>query len=133
MLSWSSYTRPGSNATPRRTVVPVDSSAFPSANAERLFAQDVARRFFDAVVRQAQAAGLLSDEHFSVDGTLIEACASLKSFKRRTGVAEEAPPDDPGNPTVNFHGERRSTRSPTCGPCGSVSTGGQATRLPKRS
>jgi hypothetical protein len=58
------------------------------------------------VVAQARQRGLLSDEHFTVDGTLIEAWASLKSFKP-TGTPP-APPDDPGNPTVNFHGERRS-------------------------
>ncbi len=87
-----------------------DPSTF-SKNRERLLAQDVARRFFDAVVRQARAAGLLSDEHFSVDGTLIEAWASLKSFQRRTGGAGEPPPDDAGNPTVNFHGERRSNKT----------------------
>ena len=50
---------------------------------------------------------LLSDEHFTVDGTLLEACASLKSFKL-VGEADQTPPDDPGNPTVNFHGEQRS-------------------------
>jgi len=50
--------------------------------------------------------GLLSDEHFTVDGTLVEAWASLKSFKRKD--APPALPDDPGNPTVDFHGERRS-------------------------
>jgi Transposase DDE domain len=49
---------------------------------------------------------LLSDEHFSVDGTLIEAWASQKSFQRKDRPA--APPDDPGNPTVDFHGETRS-------------------------
>lgn len=87
-----------------------DPSTF-SKNRERLLAQDVARRFFDAVVRRARAAGLLSDEHFSVDGTLIEAWASLKSFKRKTGVADAPPPEDPGNPTVNFHGERRSNKT----------------------
>jgi hypothetical protein len=48
----------------------------------------------------------LSDEHFTVDGTLLEACASLKSFKP-VGETAGAPPDDPGNPTVNFHGEKR--------------------------
>jgi hypothetical protein len=53
------------------------------------------------------AGGLLSDEHFTVDGTLIDAWASLKSFKRKDAPAPP-PPDDPGNPTVNFHGERRS-------------------------
>ena len=56
---------------------------------------------------QARAAGLLSDEHFTVDGTLLEAWASLKSFRRR-GERPTEPPDDPGNPTVDFHGERRS-------------------------
>ena len=54
----------------------------------------------------ARGAGLLSDEHFSVDGTLIEAWASQKSFERKDQPAP--PPDDPGNPTVNFHGEKRS-------------------------
>ncbi len=46
-------------------------------------------------------------EHFSVDGTLIEAWAGLKSFQRKDGPAGP-PPDDPGNPTIDFHGERRS-------------------------
>src|SRR5262249_45483392 len=55
---------------------------------------------------QARERGLLSDEHFTVDGTLVEAWASLKSFKRKD--APPPTPDDPGNPTVNFHGERRS-------------------------
>ena len=78
-------------------------------NRERLLAGDVARAFFDRVVAQARERGLLSDEHFTVDGTLIEGAASLKSFKRKEGPGAAAgPPDDPGNPTVNFHGERRS-------------------------
>jgi hypothetical protein len=59
------------------------------------------------LVAQARERGLLSDEHFTVDGTLIEAWASLKSFKRTDGPPP-ARPQDPGNPTVNFHGERRS-------------------------
>lgn len=50
---------------------------------------------------------LLSGEHFTVDGMLLEACASLKSFKR-IGQTPGNPPDDPGNPTVDFHGESRS-------------------------
>ena len=58
-------------------------------------------------MKQAQARQLLSAEHFTVDGTLIEAWASLKSFTRRDTAPP--PPDDPGNPTVDFHGERRST------------------------
>src|SRR5712692_10594130 len=55
---------------------------------------------------QARAAGLLSDEHFTVDGTLLEAWASLKNF-RRTDEGPASRPDDPGNPTLNFHGESR--------------------------
>src|SRR5262252_7191119 len=75
-------------------------------NRERLLHGDIARAFFERVVAQAQAQHLLSTEHFTVDGTLIEAWAGLKSFKRKG--APSPPPDDPGNPTVNFHGERRS-------------------------
>ena len=76
-------------------------------NRERLLRGDIARGFFERVLAQAQAQPLLSTEHFTVDGTLIEAWASLKSFKAQ-GPRPPAPPDDPGNPTVNFHGERRS-------------------------
>ncbi|HUE88243.1 MAG TPA: IS5 family transposase [Vicinamibacterales bacterium] len=75
-------------------------------NRDRLLQGDIASAFFDAVLDQARAADLLSDEHFTVDGTLLEAWASLKSFQRKDGAVP--PPDDPGNPTVNFHGERRS-------------------------
>ncbi len=75
-------------------------------NRERLLAGDVAAAFFRDVLAQARAARLLSDDHFTVDGTLLEACASLKSFRRQG--ERLPPPDDPGNPTVNFHGERRS-------------------------
>jgi hypothetical protein len=51
----------------------------------------------------------MSSDHFTVDGTLIEAWASLKSFKRKGAKPQDQePPDDPGNPTVNFHGEKRS-------------------------
>jgi transposase len=77
-------------------------------NRERLLRHAVGQRLFDEVVRYAQARGLLSDEHFTVDGTLIEAAASLKSFKRRDGEPSEGADDDPGNPTVDFRGERRS-------------------------
>jgi transposase len=77
-------------------------------NRRRLLKHEVAQRFFDEVVRQAVGLGLLSDEHFTVDGTLIEAAASLKSFHPKDGPPSRRPPDDPGNPTVNFHGERRS-------------------------
>ena len=84
-----------------------DHSTF-TKNRPRLLNFTVGRRFFDEVVYQADARGLLSNEHFTVDGTLIEAAASLKSFRRRDGEPPAAPPDDPGNPSVDFHGERRS-------------------------
>src|SRR6185295_19199188 len=85
-----------------------DQSTF-SKNRSRLLQQQVALQFFDEVVRQADALGLLSDEHFTVDGTLIEAAASLKSFRPKDKPgSDEPPPDDPGNPTVNFRGEKRS-------------------------
>src|SRR5213593_4815392 len=83
-----------------------DATVF-TKNRERLLRGDIARAFFDRVLAQAQARQLLSTEHFTVDGTLIEAWASLKSFKPK-GAQPTPPPDDPGNPTVNFHGERRS-------------------------
>jgi transposase len=83
-----------------------DHSTF-SRNRARLLEHEVAGEFLRAVVEQARAFNLLSDEHFTVDGTLVEAWASLKSFKRKEGGPGE-PPDDPGNPTVNFRGERRS-------------------------
>jgi transposase len=75
-------------------------------NRERLLKGDIARAFFERVVAQAQVRHLLSTEHFTVDGTLIEAWAGLKSFRRKDTPLP--PPDDPGNPTVDFHGERRS-------------------------
>jgi transposase len=74
-------------------------------NRNRLLEGDVAREFLCAVIAQAQAKGLTSDEHFTVDGTLVEAWASLKSFQRKD--QKNGPPDDPGNPTVDFHGEKR--------------------------
>jgi hypothetical protein len=78
-------------------------------NRDRLLQGEVAAEFFDAVMGQARAAGLLSDEHFTVDGTLLEAWASLKSFQRTDRDDDQTPsPDDPGNPTVDFHGERRT-------------------------
>src|SRR2546430_11552598 len=83
-----------------------DPSSF-AKNKERLLAADVAKQFFEGVVRQAAAHGLMSREHFTVDGTLIEAWASVKSFKRRDKKKDHKPPDDPGHPTVNFHGGKR--------------------------
>jgi IS5 family transposase len=78
-------------------------------NRDRLLQADVAKRFFGLVVGEAQGLNLMSDEHFTVDGTLLEACASLKSFKKVDG--DEPPTDDPGNPTVDFHGEKRSNQT----------------------
>lgn len=78
-------------------------------NRDRLLKSEVAEAFFAAVLTQARQRGLLSDEHFTVDGTLIEAWAGQKSFKRQDGKSAETPPkdDDPGNPSVDFHGEQR--------------------------
>jgi len=87
----------------------LDATTF-SKNRERLLKHDVAQKFFDAVVRQAKKRGLLSDEHFTVDGTLVEAWASMKSFRPKGEDEEDRPrtDDDPGNPTVDFRGEKRS-------------------------
>jgi transposase len=87
-----------------------DHSSF-SANRKRLLEHEVAGEFFRGVVAQARALKLLSGEHFTVDGTLIEAWASLKSFRRKGEESSNRSDDDPGNPTVNFHGERRSNET----------------------
>jgi transposase len=79
-------------------------------NRERLLQGNIAEEFFAQVLAQARGAELLSDEHFSVDGTLIEAWASQKSFRPK-GQGPGEPPDDAGNPTVNFHGEKRSNET----------------------
>ncbi len=69
-------------------------------NRHRLLDGDVADAFFAEMLAAIKAEGLLSDEHFTVDGTLLEAWASHKSFKPK-GAADH-PPDDPENPTVNL-------------------------------
>jgi transposase len=85
-----------------------DATVF-TKNRKRLLRADVAKSFFAEVLAQARSRGLLSTEHFTVDGTLIEAWAGHKSFKPKGHAgADEQPPDDPGNPTVDFHGEQRS-------------------------
>lgn len=74
-------------------------------NRDRLLEGEVAHRFFAQVLNQAKLADLLSTEHFSVDGTLIEALASLKSYRPKD---EDEPPGGGRNPDVDFHGEKRS-------------------------
>src|SRR5215831_18512539 len=76
-------------------------------NRERLLKGAVAEAFFQEVLKLAGEHDLLSDEHFTVDGTLIEAWASLKSFKKKDAQDTTTPPEDPGNPTVDFRGEQR--------------------------
>jgi transposase len=83
-----------------------DHSVF-SKNRERLLNTDVAAAFFISVRQQAEEAGLLSDEHFTVDGTLIEAWASLKSFRPKDDTV--SPAGGSGrNPEVDFHGQHRT-------------------------
>ncbi|MGH9783317.1 MAG: IS5 family transposase [Terriglobia bacterium] len=77
-------------------------------NRDRLLAGEIAQAFFQVVLAEAQQRHLLSPEHFTIDGTLVRAWAGQKSFRRRRGRRRGPPEDDPGNPTVDFHGERRS-------------------------
>ena len=109
-----------------------DASVF-AKNQARLLAADVARHFFEGVVAQARAARLLSPEHFTVDGTLIEAWASYKSVRPKDERPEDRPPpDDRSNPTVQWHGEARSnaTHASTTDPEARLARrGGQAAKL----
>jgi transposase len=86
-----------------------DATTF-TKNRDRLLEAEIAKLFLAEVVEQARTRGLTSDEHFTVDGTLLEAWAGVKSFQRKDG-GNPPPPDDPSNPTVNFRGERRSNRT----------------------
>lgn len=81
-----------------------DATTF-TKNRDRLLTGDIADAFFAEVLAMIRADGLLSDEHFTVDGTLLEAWASHKSFRPKD--SHPPPPDDPKNPTVNFHGDAR--------------------------
>ncbi len=85
-----------------------DHSTF-SQNQERLIASEVFPLFFQSVLDQARQAKLLSDEHFSVDGTLIEAWASMKSFQPKDGSPKLS--GDKGNPQLDFHGEKRTNET----------------------
>jgi len=88
-----------------------DHSIF-SKNYERVLSADVAKLFFAEVYDMSRQEGWTSDEHFTADGTLIEAWAGMKSFVRKDGgdkkKVDKSKDDDPGNPTINFHGEKRS-------------------------
>ena len=86
-----------------------DATVF-TKNRDRLLEAEVAKEFLSRVVAQARERGWTSDEHFSVDGTLLEAWASGKSFQPKNKKSSP-PPDDPGNPTVNFRGEKRSNQT----------------------
>jgi len=86
-----------------------DATTF-TKNRDRLLEAAVAKEFLAQVVEQARVAGLISDEHFTVDGTLLEAWASLKSFQPKD-KQDGPPPDDTGNPTVDFHGQKRSNET----------------------
>jgi transposase len=103
-----------------------DASTF-AKNKERLLKANAAQLFFDEVVREARQRELLSPDHFTVDGTLIQAWASLKSFKPRDeDKREKGPPDDHSNPTVDWRGQRRSneTHQSTTDPEARIATKG---------
>ena len=91
-----------------------------SKNRDRLIEHEVAARFFQTVKAQAERAGLLSREHFTVDGTLIEAWASMKSFRPKESDHRDPPSGSGRNPEVDFKGETRkndthqSTTDPDC-------------------
>ncbi len=79
-----------------------------SQNRERLLQADIAQAFFEQMVELARQHDLLSDEQFTVDGTLIEAWAGQKSFKKKQGASPKPPADDAGNPSMDFRGEKRT-------------------------
>ena len=106
-------------------------------NYERVLSADAAKLFFVEVYDLSRQQGWTSDQHFTADGTLVEAWASLKSFVRKDGQDQakitSAKDDDPGNPTINFHGEQRrnDTHQSTTDPESVLyrKANGQASRL----
>jgi IS5 family transposase len=86
-----------------------DDSVF-AKNKERLLKADVAKTFFNGIVQQARDGGLLSQDHFTVDGTLIDAWASQKSFQKKDKPDDDIPPDS-RNEDVDFKGEKRSNQT----------------------
>ena len=93
-----------------RLAAPVWDATVFTKNHDRLLEAEVPKEFLARVVGQARTKGWTSDEHFTVDGTLLEAWASVKSFQPKDKQSWR-PQDDPGNPTVNFHGEKRSNQT----------------------
>src|ERR1700675_4197377 len=87
-----------------------DHSTF-SKNRDRLLEGDIAAQFLSAVLAQPRVKRLLSSEHFSVDGTLIEAWASMKSFRPRDGSGEPPAPSGGRNSETDFHGQKRSNKT----------------------
>jgi len=87
-----------------------DATTF-TKNRERFAMKGLVGIFFDEIVKEAIEKGLVSNEYFTVDGTLIQAHASIKSFKRKDGEGKGPEDDDPKNPTVNFHGEKRGNKT----------------------
>jgi transposase len=87
-----------------------DHSTF-SKNRDRLLEGDIAAKFLSAVLAQPRVKRLLSTDHFSVDGTLIEAWASMKSFKPRDGSDNDSPGDGGRNAEASFHGQKRSNET----------------------
>ena len=88
-----------------------DHSTF-TKNRERLLDADIVGKFFNKIREQAQAQGLLSDEHFTVDGTLIEAWASQKSYQpKEGGPSAPASGQDGRNEDVDYHGQKRSNET----------------------
>ena len=85
-----------------------DHSTF-SKNRQRLIESGVARKIMKRLLKRARRERLLSSEHFSVDGTLLEAWAAIKSMRRRDG--QDEPPPSGRNPSVDFHGQRRSNET----------------------
>jgi transposase len=82
-----------------------------SKNRDRLLDGEVADFFFEAVISQAHKRKLISQDHFTVDGTLVEAWASLKSFQKKGSSRKPEDKEDPGNPSINFKGEKRKNKT----------------------
>jgi transposase len=97
--------------------LPIDARSFDpttfTKNRERLLKHRVADQFFEAVVEQAKLRRYMSSDHFSVDGTLLEAWASHKSFRPNDRDPSEPPPSGGRNPDVDFHGQKRSNETHT--------------------